>query len=389
MIAYNKKWLSHQVARQQIDQAAATGCISAEEYKNATALYSTGFYTPNYFIRIGLFILTNIIASFSLGFLSLLFLSGANENTPAVICILFGSITYGALEIMVRQKYHFQSGADDALLWMSASFLFSGINLLGNISPTANAWLIFIIACFCTLRFADMLMAAVTTVAFLAIVFFSLSQLGNIAKAMMPFILMLLSAAIYFTVKKNESNAQCQHYKNCLTIIEITSLLCFYIAGNYFVVREASISFFHLQLKETESIPFSWLFWLFSTCIPLLYIFAGIQKKDSLLIRTGLLLVAAIVFTVRYYHHLLPAELALIVGGMSLLLIAYSLMRFLNTPKKGFTAAASLTSSNNRLLENVEAIVIAETLSTATEQQQSDTTLGGGDFGGGGGSGDY
>lgn len=388
MIAYNKEWLDNSSMQEELENAFSEDLVSKMEYDNAVALYPVGFYTPNIFIRIGLFILTLIIVGFSCSLFALLFISGSNEQIFGILCILFAATAYITLEWMIREKNHYQSGVDDALLWMSGILFVSGINLLGDVSSLYNAALVFILSfCFC-IRFADRLMAVVVIISLLSVVFFITSRIGENTEAVMPFVLMLMSAIIYFIRKKSVGKPEYKYYRQCLSIIEITALLCFYCAGNYFVVREAGISFLHLQLQPLEAIPFAWLFWIFTCAIPFLYILRGIQTKDIILIRVGVILIAAIVFTIRYYYAVMPIETAMLAGGILLLLISYSLSKILEKPIRGFTSQP-VVNSNAPGLANIEAIIIAETLSSSNQGQSDGSHFGGGSFGGGGAGSDY
>lgn len=387
MIAYKKEWLEHNDVVAQLENAFAENCITNGEKQNAAALYPTGFYTPNIFIRIGLIILSIIIIGFSFGIFALLFLFSANEidTKAAVLCIFFGIICYAALEWFVGTKKHYQSGVDDALQWMATGFIFAGLNLALDIGPLTNSILIFTMATFCTLRFADRLMAVIAAVALLAIIFFSLERMGNTGKNILPFVFMIISALIYFFSKKTGKVPAAKYYQKCLSLIGITGLLGVYFSGNYYVVREASIAFFNLPSRPGDSIPFGWLFWLFTIAIPFLYIFWGILKKDVILLRIGLLLLAAIVFTVRYYHQVLPVETLMIIGGLLMMAIAYLLINYLKYPKAGFTSEEKLSHPSSL---NIEALIIAETLPGQPETKAG-TQFGGGNFGGGGASGEY
>ena len=119
MIAYNNEWLNNLQVRNEADKANEDNCISKEEKEKIDAAYPAGFYTPNPFVRIGLFILTCVIAIFSLGLVSLMFLSSGSEKTIGGLFLFFGVVIYVALEVMVS-KNHYRSGVDDALLWMAA-----------------------------------------------------------------------------------------------------------------------------------------------------------------------------------------------------------------------------------------------------------------------------
>ena len=180
-----------------------------------------------------------------------------------------------------------------------------------------------------------------------------------------------------------------RHYRQCLTAIKLATLTSFYLAGNYFVVRELG-SYMFGPSQYAGGISIGWLFWMLTVATPLLYIYQGIRKKDSIFLWAGLALIAATVFTIRYYYNLMSVEWEFIFGGIGLISIAYGLIRYLKTPRHGFT---SLESTKKHLLEklNIESLVIAETFGgpTAVKAATSDFQFGGGSGGGGGAGGQY
>jgi hypothetical protein len=106
-----------------------------------------------------------------------------------------------------------------------------------------------------------------------------------------------------------------------------------------------------------------------------------------ILIRVGLLLVAAIVFTVRYYYSIWPMEVLMAVGGIFMIGLAWVLIRYLHEPKHGFTYKE--TDSRHVMDKmNVESLVLAETFSQVPAAEAG-TKFGGGSFGGGGSSGEF
>ncbi len=385
MIAYNQQWLNNLLVRNEADSAARHQYISSSEKEQVYAAYPSAFYSPHFFVRVGLFVLTVIIVSFSVGFFSLFILD--QIDSAGGFFIFFGLVIYGALEFMVKKR-HYKSGVDDALMWMAAGNIIAGLNIVANVSALANAIIVFMIAGFLFLRFTNAIMAVIAGLALLAIVFFAVIRLGEMAKAVTPFIIMLCSALLYLFAKKQLVTGQRKLYTNGWLLLSVTALVCVYVAGNYFVVREASIAMFNLDLKPGEDIPFGWLFWIFTIGIPVLYIARGIQKKDAVLLRTGLLLVAAVVCTVRYYYHLLPLETAMVVGGLLFTAIAYALIKYLHEPKYGFTHKEADEAFFMDKLQ-VESLVIAQTFGGPTQPVDTGTQFGGGSGGGGGASGQF
>lgn len=386
MIAYNHTWLDNNIVHTEVEEALHENAVTAAEAANIKFKYPVGFYTPNAFIRIGLFILTVVIAFFSYGLLTLM-MADALDKSIAGIVIFYGLITYAALEAIIRSKKHYQSGVDDALLWMAAGMLLGGISYGIDASEQQICTVAFVISLLAMLRFTDRIMSVVATLSLMAIVFFTCANIGGAVKAIVPFVLMALSAFLYFGAKKAAKLPGLTHYTQCLKMVEITALLMLYVSGNYFVVRELSDTMFDLNLTPGDSIPFGWLFWIFTFIIPAIYLFFGIRAKDVVLLRVGLVLFAAIVFTVRYYHTVAPIEVVMTLGGIALLGISYALIRWLKEPRYGFTSE-ELRPANAEAPIQIESLVIAETFAAPTAAPNA-TQFGGGSFGGGGAGGEF
>jgi uncharacterized membrane protein YgcG len=163
-------------------------------------------------------------------------------------------------------------------------------------------------------------------------------------------------------------------------------LVCFYTVSNYYVVQEAGKEMFGFTDNNARNMPYAWLFWILTVCTPLIYVFFGIKNKDRILVRVGLLLIAAIVFTIRYYYSVMPLEMVMLCGGIIFIVFSYVLTKYLAETKHGFTSA-EIKSRALKDTMNIEGLVIAETFSG--NDAGSNNTLGGGSFGGGGASGDF
>ena len=385
MIAYDREWLGNINIRKDVDDAFDENCMTKEEQEAVHNKYPVGFYTPNIFIGIGLLLLTIVILFFSAGLITLWF-RNSSVNMFGALAILFAIACYIVLEYMIRVKKHFQSGVDNGLLWIASITLFCGISFPHDLEGLLNCSIVFVISLFGSIRYTDRLMATILFFSFIGMIFYACVEMGSIAKTIAPFIIMIVSFLVYMIVLRSRSSKGFIHYRNCLIMIEISSLISLYAAGNYYVVRELSNEMFQLYLKPGEGIPFGWLFWIFTAIIPFIYLVRGIQKKNVILIRVALLLVAAIVFTVRYYHAVLSVETAMTIAGILILAIAYGLMKWLHGPKYGFTYAA--VSKKNELDKlNIESLLISQTFVPGTSPDG--TEFGGGDFGGGGTSGEY
>ena len=117
--------------------------------------------------------------------------------------------------------------------------------------------------------------------------------------------------------------------------------------------------------------------------------FKFLSEKSGRLFLSSFHLIAAIVFTVRYYYHILPAETAMVIGGILFIVLAYALIRYLHEPKYGFTYKEQDEPFFMDKL-NAESLVIAQTFSgPSLPATDTGTQFGGGTGGGGGATGEF
>lgn len=391
MIIYNKEGLKNVYIQDQSEEAYHSHLITESEFKNIKEKYSTGFYTPNLFVRIGYFILT-LIACLCLGLLLSLLFDAAHIIDNPLWPLILGLCNYFILKFFTKNNRLFRSGIDDALLWITiglitGSFIWAVYDR-GGIGFILSGFVLLLSSYF-TVRFADQLMGAVACLSLLALAFFSCIKLGNIGITIMPFVIMFFSFIIFYGTYRMEKNMQAINYRHCLEFVQFISLLTFYAAGNYFVVQKLSYQIYSSTIESNFAIPFGWFFWLWTVLMPLVYISLGIRKKNLLLLRTGLLLVIAAAYTFRFYYHLFPVELALVVSGVILLAVVFLVIKYLKFPKKGFTYA----DRNSKHWANnihVESILVSSAASNIPPAHSAESSrFGGGSFGGGGSSSDF
>ena len=383
MIAYNSTDLDNEAICNEASKAFHHGSIDKDVYQKIVSSHKSNLYTPNYFIRIGLMILTLVIISFSAGLLALIF-DGFNSIT--VFFVFMALVCYASLELMVKKKQYYNAGIDNLLQWGTLFFLAGAITFENSNQFILMSLLLFLASAWMAWRFVDALMGLIAYFSFMAFVFHIYIEFGDIAKATAPFVMMLVSGLIFFLMRNLKNKPSLRYYHFCFDVVTVCTLITFYACGNYFVVKELSNVMFQLQLQLNDPIPFGWIFWLLTVSIPIVYIMIGLLKKDSIFLRTGLLLVAITVLTIRYYHEILAIEKALLLAGIILVAISYACIKYLDTPKMGFTFEED-DSANKDLLQ-LEALILAETFGKKAEAQQQ-MEFGGGSGGGGGAGGNY
>lgn len=390
MLAYNSTFLDELRINEAINEAHKKRLVTDSERIAVTAFHSLKIYQPNIFIRIGLFLATVVVLSMSFGLLTLMIGSiFSSDKGYGILCAAYALVIFALLEYLIRTRNHYKSGVDDALLWVGAAFtLTSLILLVNNHSALTISLYVFALSIICSVRYANALMSAIAFFAFLSVLFNSLINIGTIAKVLMPFAIMVLSAGIYFIIIKIKTIQRLRHYSSCFLVVEFLSLVCIYSAVNYFVVRELSNEMFNLRLTPGASITGGWFFWTMTALIPLFYLYRSLQKKDALMLRVSLLLIAASLYTAKHYYLTMPAENLLVIAGLALILTCYFLTRYLNTPRHGFTSTEPNKPEVSGLLQ-VESLVISETFNQPTIDSTNKFEFGGGSSGGGGATGNF
>ncbi|MEO6290707.1 MAG: hypothetical protein ABIO76_12335, partial [Ginsengibacter sp.] len=327
MGAYKRQDLfNRQVQEESLDEYRK-GTLSQESYSRILLSYPEKLYTPNFFIRIALGLLTCVALLFSSGFFGLLLATGGMAGA-IFYCFLMGITYYFVLEMFIKKKRFFNAGVDNVLMVVVIGFILSAF-LINNFNESfiLLSVVVTILSFYMAARFTDAFMASIAYIAFFVFVFLFYIKLGSLAKATAPFFMLIFSAVIFlimnFLLRKGKMNI----FSFCIRSVMFLTIVTFYLSVNYFVVRKGTEEMF--GLAENAVIPFGWFFWIATFLIPAGYLVYGIRKKDFHFIRTALLLIAATVFTIRYYFHLLPIEIAMLIAGIVLIAVFYFLMRLL------------------------------------------------------------
>ena len=386
ILAYRPDSLDRLLISDATSRALDKKLITQAEYQSVQKLHAVDLYTPNIFIRAGIFLLTVFITLMGSGLLWMI-TGASSDKEMGMMCLFLSLIWYATLEYVVRQTKHYQSGLDDALIWLSAGFAIAAVNLLFfPVGHLVQCLLIVVLSGFATIRYANSLMAGIVILSLLAVVFYSVLPLGIYAKAILPILLMVSSILLFWWVRKNKKRFI--YYRGSLKVAEVVSLFTAYSTVNFFVVREVSNELIGLPLPEKASIPGGWLFWMLTIAIPVVYIYRALQKKEIVLLRVGLLLTAATLYTIYYYYPLASIEIILVGAGIVLIGVAYGVARYLAVPRFGIINSVS----SDLLLpgmEQLESLIIAESFHDQPAAESDGTSFGGGTAGGGGASGQY
>ncbi len=389
MIAYDKKGLDGITFRDAAAGWLKKGFISAET-KHAIENAYPATFTPNIFVRILLFIFTIIGASMAGGTIGLALTAAVeNETGAGFVGFVYGVIVIGSLDFYIREKKAFRSGIDDALLYIGLSCFIGSFCLIFRTDNIDSVALVaFPLLLIAAIRYTDMLLSLAAYIVAFYLFFAGLSELGTYAKAVIPFCFMGLAALSYWLINKYHNNEELRYWKHCFFLLEIAALLIFYLAGNYFVVRELTVAMFDLIVEPGSDIPFAFLFYAFTVTIPLFYIYRGLKGHDRTLLITGFIILAFSVFTFKYYYSLGHHEISMTIGGIILIAVAWWSIRYLHTPKHGITYEEDKDRKKNFGLDP-EALAIAQTFGHTHHHTDKPIEFGGGKSGGGGADADF
>lgn len=386
--AYNETSLYNLFVLKEVKRWWKHGLIQDGQYNTIRENYICPLFHPNFIIRILLFIAGMIALSGVTGTF-MLFMTAFD---PGVEVWSFASILYGVgafffLKYVFINNKHYKSGITEILLYHAIGYTFGGLMGLTDFNVHFMLFTGVIVLSFAAYRYVDLLTTLAATLTLAGLVFYEFYNMGGIFQQIIPFVIILFFTPLYFIARSLKQKPSSWLWTQNLIIIEAISLLLIYAGGNYLVVRELSIALMDLVLEEGQDIPFAILFYGLTLLIPVIYLYLGIKKKDVILLRVSLILVALSVFTFKYYYGFHHPEITLTVAGALLLIISYVLFNYLKIIRGGFTRDNLLSEKWSSM--NVEAFVVSQTLGGNQVKANDQFKGGGGEFGGGGASGSF
>lgn len=190
--------------------------------------------------------------------------------------------------------------------------------------------------------------------------------------------------------KRKLAHLQHLFYHKGLVLANSFCLILVYLSCNYLVVRELSSQLLGVYLEPDQDIPFAFFFYFFTIAIPVLYLVLALKTKDKILLWIGVFCVAFSIFTIRYYHSLLPIEIAITLGGILLFSIASFSIKKLKDKTSGITFELDrLTQKKDHKSTEALVAVTAFGIKPETKIEESPMKFGGGDYSGGGASGSF
>lgn len=387
MIVHDRKKLDNEFLVDQADSLYSGGFISKEQKKFIEKELPVLKSQSNILVRIGFFLLGSLLYSSICGMISLFGLS--SEHIYLQICFyIFAAVGFAGAELLSHQEYH-NHGLDDAFILGAISEIGIGVAITTEGYETVIAFFVAAAAFFMFIRYLHVLSMLIFCIAVTAFLFFEMFELGDIGKAILPFVAMIFAASFYFITKKIIKNLTESYYYNGLLLANSFCLVLFYFSCNYLVVRELSEELLGTEVKSETDIPFAFFFYAFTVLVPIIYLFQALRTKDRIMVWLSFLAIGFSIFTIRFYYSVLPAEVALTLGGLVLFAIAYFSIKKLKEKESGLTFKPDRINHSDNFL-NAEALVVASTFGMKPEvKTDSPMEFGGGGFSGGGSGGSF
>ncbi|WP_394774292.1 hypothetical protein [Flavobacterium sp.] len=391
MIVYDKNLLDNLALVDEANSLESAGFISKEQ-KNLIKKELPAFKRQsNILVRLGFFLLGAFLYLSVCGVIALLGLTGSNsENTFfKICCYIFAAVGFGGAEILANNKYY-GHGLDDAFI------LGAILNVGCAIAITTEGYelqiaLFTAIAAFVMYRrYLHLLSLLVFCLAASAVLFYGMFELGGIAKSILPFVVMLVSAVFYFFTKRILNTLKQSYYYNGVLLANSFCLILFYLSCNYLVVRELSVQLLGNEILPETDIPFAIFFYAFTFIVPMVYLVQALKTKDRIMLWISFLAIGFSIYTIRFYYSVLPIEVALTLGGLALFAIAYFSIKKLKDNEAGLTFKPDRINNSNTIL-NAEALIVASAFGIKPEVKApiSPMEYGGGGFSGGGSEGTF
>ena len=308
-----------------------------------------------------------------------------------IMVFVYAIIGFVATEfILVKEAKFYGNGLDDAAIFGTILSVASGVAMISDWNYTLASFIVAATSFFFYLRYINipaLLIACCSFIYGLSIFMFDTISFG---KSLLPFVFIILSFIVYFVCKKIEINLVKPYYTSGLILVKCFCLVLFYLAGNYFIVRSLSFELRDDYTIQDSEIPFSWFFWSFTFIVPVLYLYFGVKNRDKMMLWLGALSLGFSFFSFRMYHHVLPPEIALTLGGVVLFVIAYFAIKKLKDKEEGITFKANRFEFSNALLQ-LEVVASAAQFGVKPEvaAPESPIEFGGGGYSGGGSGGEF
>jgi len=319
-----------------------------------------------------------------------LFMAEAFTRSNGVPLMLFGLVLVGATELQVGSLRRAQGGTEAATAFLGLCYLLGGMLWLVESARLGEAaWinlalvLVVVLCAAAAYRWGYMLFAAAAASALFPLL--ARGPWGRLTWVIVPVALVpaLLRAG-------DSARLPPSHRRSCQAVA-VVCLVFLYLAvhlGSWDLGLVEALTGEGRASRAPAPAPFRPLFAVATALVPVATFVWGIGARRRLLINLGLVGLLSSIVTLRFYVHVAPLWVALLVGGASALGLALALRRYLDSgpgqERHGFTAEPLFADPERRSTLEVAASVAS--LSPAARAIERPGFQGGGGRSGGGGA---
>ncbi len=355
--------------------------IPDEQYAGIKADLELPKTNHNYLLRFGFFLLGCLLYGSFVRLLSLITMN-AIEDIYQFLLFAFAAIGLAASEVLTRQKYH-NHGLDDAFI---LGFMLAFSCAVGV--ATDSVWAVYLAMAltglFCTLRYVHTISTFVALFGIAGFVASLATEFQIIDMIFLPFLMLLTAIALYAAFLKLIVRPKSFLYHNNILAVQVFSLVLGYLSVNYLIVRTLSLELMGTVINPNEDISMAWIFYILTFLIPIAYISYALFKKDRIILYIGMATFAFGLYSIFYYYIFLPADMALILGGILLFGFSVITIRKLKGNETGITFEKDRHANSESLAYAQAIIVNSHAGISAAQAPESPMTFGGGGFSGGG-----
>lgn len=389
MTAIDPEILENLRLLEEMKRLKSGGFITTEQVSKAKTTLELPKTNANILARIAFFLLGCFLFSSLAGLsaLVLLDLMDVFGSHYEIILFFYAAIGFGMAELLAAKNYH-AYGLDDSFVIGCQLLFATGVGVMLD-SVTAGFFALSIIGLTTYIRYA-LAASALFCVVGISGFFASLVLADDIiGTAFLPFLMLGVAVALFFASGKLSGNNRLAAYETGIGVAKACSLILAYLSVNYLIVRELSESLMGVVVATGEDIPFAVLFYGFTFLIPAFYLVYAIKSKDRMFFIIGLLAVAFTIFTIRYYHSIMPIEIALTMGGAILFGLTYFFIRKIRGNDTGVTYKPNRYTDSEALSYAQAIVANSHAQIKSVVPAESPMPFGGGGFSGGGAGENY
>ncbi len=381
MTALDKLLIENKMLADEAHELKRQGFIGEEQFRTIKKQLKLPNSNDKILLRLMFFLLGTFLYSSASGVVGLAVTFMLTGNYSLILIVL-GIIGVVVAELMAKAKYYVH-GLDDAFILTSQFYFLAAVAFLSE-----SVILMFLVMgilgiAFC-IRYVNSVSALFSAVGFGGVLATAVIQHKILPTAVLPFIMFFYAAFLYIFYRYFISVKTLVLYHTKMNLVHIISLLLLYFSVNYMVVRELSVILLKVKILSGDDIAFAWLFYALTFIIPVAFIYFALKRKIRVMLYIGLITLVFSVYTIRYYHAIMPVEYALMIGGGLLFVVAYLTMTLLRHVRSGVSFLPEHAEVNESIDLAQAAVVTSATDFGKTITDQSPMNFGGGGYSGGG-----